>query len=177
MAYGTLHLQNKWFAEASPTNPHKATATLTFDGIPVVTETVTIGTEVYEFVAAAGDIADPANIPVALGTTLTADNAVTKLTDAINANSELVTAVKNTTDDTVVVTYKNIGTAGNDIEIAETCTNASWGVDVTKLSGGSFGTPSMTRNVIVYVSPYYYWCETEGSEYTVSWKRFTPATY
>jgi len=40
-------LQEKWFSEEHPTNPHRATATLTFKGIPVVTQTVTIGTEVY----------------------------------------------------------------------------------------------------------------------------------
>lgn len=177
MAYGTLQLQEKWFSEEHPTNPHKATATLTFDGIPVVAETVTIGTEVYEFVAAAANVADEDNIAVVLGETLTADKAVTELAKAINANSELVTAVASTTDDTVVVEYKTIGTEGNDVAVAETCTNASWGADVAKLFGGSLGTPSMLRNVVVYASPYYYWCEKEGSESTVVWKRFTPAAY
>ena len=176
MAYGTLYLQKKWFSEDSPTNPHKATATLTFEGNPVVTETVTIGgTEIYEFVAA--ENAQEGNIAVVLGGTLTADKAVTELAKAINANSELVTAVASTTDDTVVVEYKTIGTEGNDVTVAETCTNASWGADVAKLSGGSLGTPSMLRNVVVYASPHYYWCEKEGSESTVVWKRFTPASF
>ncbi len=177
MAYGTLYLQKKWFSEISPTNPHKSTATLTFKGIPVVTETVTIGgTEVYEFVATAENV-QAGNIAVVLGETLTADKAVEELAKAINANSALVTAVASTTDDTVVVEYKTIGTDGNDVAVAETCTNASWGADVAKLSGGSLGTPSMLRNVVVYASPYYYWCEKEGSESTVVWKRFTPASY
>ena len=177
MAYGTLYLQKKWFSENFPTNPHKATATLTFDGIPVVAEVVVVGTEVYEFVATAANVADEDNIAVVLGETLTADKAVTELAKAINANSELVTAVASTTDDTVVVEYKTIGTGGNATTVSTTATNASWGTDVTKLSGGSLGTPSMLRNVVVYASPYYYWCEKEGSEYTVSWQRFTPATY
>ena len=176
MAYGTLQLQPKWFSESHPTNPHKATATLTFEGIPVVTETVTIGTEVYEFVADAENVQE-GNIAVVLGETLTADKAVTELAKAINANSELVTAVASTTDDTVVVEYKTIGTEGNDVAVAETCTNASWGAGVVKLSGGSLGTPSILRNVVVYASPYYYWCEKEGSESTVVWKRFTPASF
>ena len=177
MAYGTLYLQKKWFFEDSPTNPHKSTATLTFEGIPVVTETVTIGgTEIYEFVAAAGNVQE-GNIAVVLGETLTADKAVTELANAINANSELVTAVASTTDDTVVVEYKIIGTDGNDVTVAETCTNASWGAGVVKLSGGSLGTPSILRNVVVYASPHYYWCEKEGSESTVVWKKFTPAAY
>jgi len=176
LAYGTLQLQPKWFSESHPTNPHKATATLTFEGIPVVTETVTIGTEVYEFVADAENVQE-GNIAVVLGETLTADKAVTELAKAINANSELVTAVASTTDDTVVVEYKTIGTEGNDVAVAETCTNASWGAGVVKLSGGSLGTPSILRNVVVYASPYYYWCEKEGSESTVVWKRFTPASF
>ena len=176
MAYGTLQLQPKWFSESHPTNPHKATATLTFEGIPVVTETVTIGTEVYEFVADAENVQE-GNIAVVLGETLTADKAVTELAKAINANSELVTAVASTTDDTVVVEYKTIGTEGNDVAVAETCTNASWGAGVVKLSGGSLGTPSILRNVVVYASPYYYWCEKEGSESTVVWKKFTPASF
>ena len=58
MVYKTLHLQDKWFSEAAPTVPKKSTATLTFDGIPVVAEVVVVGTEVYEFVAAAANVAD-----------------------------------------------------------------------------------------------------------------------
>ena len=176
MVYGTLYLQKKWFSEISPTNPHKSTATLTFKGIPVVTETVTIGgTEIYEFVAA-GNVQE-GNIAVVLGETLTADKAVEELAKAINANSELVTAVASKTDDTVVVEYKTIGTEGNDVTVTEDCSNASWGADVAKLSSGSLGTPSMLRNVIVYASPHYYWCEKEGSESTVVWKKFIPASF
>lgn len=176
MAYGTLYLQEKWFSEEHPTNPHRATATLTFKGIPVVTQTVTIGTEVYEFVAAADDV-QKENIAVVLGETLTADNAVTELAKAINASSALVTAIASTKDDTVVVEYKTIGTEGNDVTVAEDCTSASWGDDVEKLSSGSLGTPSMLRNVVVYASPHYYWCEKEGSESTVVWKKFIPASF
>lgn len=177
MAYGTLQLQEKWFSEEHPTNPHKATATLTFKGIPVVAETVTIGgTEVYEFVATAEN-AQEGNIAVVLGETLTADKAVEELAKAINANSVLVTAVASKEDDTVVVEYKTIGTEGNDVTVTEDCSNASWGADVAKLSGGSLGTPSMLRNVIVYASPHYYWCEKEGSESTVVWKKFIPASF
>lgn len=177
MAYGTLQLQEKWFSEEHPTNPHKATATLTFKGIPVVAETVTIGgTEIYEFVVAAEN-AQEGNIAVVLGETLTADKAVEELAKAINANSVLVTAVASKEDDTVVVEYKTIGTDGNDVAVAEDCTNASWGDDVEKLSSGSLGTPSMLRNVVVYASPHYYWCEKEGSESTVVWKKFIPEAY
>jgi hypothetical protein len=118
-----------------------ARATLTFIGVPVAAETVTIGSgddaEVYELVAAAEDVADPANIPVVLGTTLTADNAVTKLALEISSNSELVDAVASTTNDTVLLVAKAGGIGANTMAVATTCTNASFGVGVTTLSGGA----------------------------------------
>lgn len=172
--YKELVLQDKWFGASVPRNPKKATATLTFTDVAVVTETVTIGTEVYEFCTAT---ATEGNIAVVLGGTVTADNAVTKLAEAINTNSDLATAVASTTNDTVVVSYISVGTAGNAITVEETCTNASWGESVTALSGGQLGTPCSQRDVLVYVSPYYYWCTQEGGESTVVWQRFTPATY
>jgi hypothetical protein len=98
-----MEITKKWYAESAPQNAKEARATLTFSDIPVAAETVIIGDETYEIVAAAEDIADPANIPVVLGATMTADNAVTKLAEAISANSALVDAVGNTTADTVLV--------------------------------------------------------------------------
>lgn len=187
MAYEEWILKPKWFSAESPANPKKAskvlsitgvvsdtqtvtigtnvyefdindtftesriqvdvadlrneaTGTLTFEDLPIATETVTLGSgddaEVYEFVAAAED-ADPANIPVVLGTTFTADNAVTKLAEAINENSALVTATFDTDDDDVVRISAIVkGTAGNSIAVAETCTNATFGAEVTTLAGG-----------------------------------------
>lgn len=187
MAYEEWILKPKWFSAESPANPKKAskvlsitgvvsdtqtvtigtnvyefdindtftesriqvdvadlrneaTGTLTFEGVPVVADTVTLGSgddaEVYEFVAAAEDITDPTNIPVVLGTTLTADNAVTKLAEAINKNSALVTAAFDIVDDVVGISAIVKGTAGNSIAVAETCTNATFGAEVTTLAGG-----------------------------------------
>ncbi len=111
---------------------NQATGTLTFMGISVVEQTVTIGgTEVYEFCTetATGD-----NIAVVIGADTSADNAVTKLADAINANSTLVSAVADIDNNTVVITAITRGTAGNAITTTETCTNASFGGGT--LSGG-----------------------------------------
>ena len=166
--------KRKWFSSATPVNPKKATATLTFTDVAVVTETVTIGTEVYELCTAT---ASEGNIAVVLGATVTADNAVTKLAATINANSDLVTAVASTTNDTVVVSYITVGTAGNAIAVEDTCTNATWGVDVTKLSGGQYGTPCPEVNTLLYVSPYHYICTTAGNKDDVVWKKFTPASF
>jgi hypothetical protein len=177
LAYRELYFQKKWFSAASPVNPKKASATLTFDDAVVAAETVTIGDEVYEFVAAAGSITKDTNIAVVVGENLTADNAVAKLATAINANSSVVTAVSSTTNDTVVISYIAVGTAGNDINIAKTCTNASFGDGVTALSGGQYGTPCPVADVIVYASPHYYWCITPGNQGNVAWQKFTPETY
>ena len=111
---------------------NQANGTLTFSGISVVTQTVTIGgTEIYEFCTTT---ASEGNIAVVIGADTSADTAVTELADAINANSELVTAVADTTADTVVITAIARGTAGNSITTTETCTNAAFGGGT--LSGG-----------------------------------------
>ena len=177
MAYRKLYFQKKWFDEASPTNPKAASAPLTFDGVVVAAETVTIGEKVFEFVADADEVAEGTDYAVVVGSTLTADNAVTKLADAINANLTDVVAAKDTTKDTCTITYKTVGTEGNAVTVATTCTKASFGEEVTKLSGGQYGTPCPVVDTIVYTSPYYYWCDQEGGESTVSWKKFTPASY
>lgn len=116
---------------------NQAIQTLTFADVPVVTNTVTLGsgdnTEIYEFVAAAEDVQE-GNIPVVLGETLTAENAVAELAEAINTNSALVTAVADDEAGTVVVTAIVRGTAGNSIGTTDTCANADWGD--TTLKGG-----------------------------------------
>jgi hypothetical protein len=172
---GYTQFYRKWFSGDTPVNAVKATATLTFTDVVVAAETVTIGDEVYEFVAASGDIAVATNIPVVVGTTLTADNAVTKLAEAINANSEIATATANTTADTCVITYKLVGTEGNSIGVAETCTNASFGVDVDALSGGQYATPAMTSCFII-IGGVWYIADAPVSKWdTDGWKSATPA--
>ncbi len=141
---------------------NKAIGTLTFVGAAIVTETVVISdaseiTETYEFVAAAEGIADPGNIAVVLGADLTADNAVTTLAEAINANSELVTAIADTEDDTVVVTATVFGTAGNAYTTTDTCTNADFGggnlaggLDtVTAINGAAVLTDTINANELL----------------------------
>lgn len=177
MAIKTLHLQPKWFSEASPKNPKPASATLTFTGVVVDGQTVVIGTEVYEFKTSGN--AGEGKIKVDVSEGVTAEDAVEAFATAINATSALVDAmpVSDEEQDVVILTYKEIGTEGNAIAISTTATNASFGASVTKLSGGQLGTPCSIRDVVVFATPYYYWCDKEGSDHTVSWKRFTPASY
>jgi len=175
-----LQLQPKWFDDASPVNPKLASATLTFTGVVVAAETVKIGDVVFEFVADDENIAEETNIPVVIGEDLTSANAVAELADVINATLDniIATVGKNAEEqDYCKIEFHKVGTEGNDITVSETCTNASFGADVTKLSGGQLGTPCPISDVVVYATPYYYWCEKAGSESTVVWKRFTPAAY
>jgi hypothetical protein len=173
----SFELTKKWYAESAPQNAKEAKATLTFTGVPVAAEVVVIGDETYELVAAAEDVADPANTPVILGATFTADNAVTKLAEAISANSAIVDAVGNITADTVLVIYDSIGTEGNNIGISTTCTNASWGVDVTNLSGGQYGTPCPVPFTIVKDDTYYYTNIEPNTDRDANWRRFQLVTY
>jgi phage tail sheath gpL-like len=172
---GDFIYKKKWFSAANPVNPKKATATLTFTGTVSDAETVTIGTQIYELKASGN--AGTGKIKVDISSGVTADIAVAKIAEAINANSTLVTAVASTTDDTVVITYKTVGTAGNEIAVATTCVNGSFGEDVTALSGGQYGTPCPEKNTIIFVTPYYYLCTIAGNRDDVEWKRFTPAAY
>ena len=176
MIYQEWYLKSKWFNDNTPLNPKPATATLTFTGVVVEAETVTIGDEVYEFVADAEDVTED-NIAVVVGETLTADNAVEKLAGAINTNSEIVTATFDKEDDVCVISYKKVGTEGNAVEIETDCTNASFGEEVTKLSGGQFGVPCPEVNTLLKDDNYYYLCTKEGNKSNVEWKRFTLASF
>lgn len=77
--------------------PVVANARIRVNTQPVATNTVTIGTEVFEFVAAAGDIAQPTNIPVILtGVSVAAD--LLALVSAINnqGTNNVLASVVNT---------------------------------------------------------------------------------
>ncbi len=154
----------KWFSSATPVNAVKGTNILTLDGVPVAEEMVTIGTEVYEFVAAAEDIAVATNIPVVLGVTLTADNAVTKLAAAINANSSLVTAVADTDDDTVTLTAKLVGTEGNSIATTTDMTNGAFDEDT--LLGGLYATPCKATNALIEIGGVKYYTTKPATKWT-----------
>ena len=165
----------KWFSLAAPVNAVKANATLTFTSGVTAGEVVTIGNEVYEFVAVAGDIDSPTNIPVVLGVTLTADNAITKIAEAISANSAIVDAVGNTTADTVLVVNNLVGTEGNEVAVSTDCVAASWGEDVTNLSGGRYATPAMTSCFIIIDGVWYIASNPVSKWDTTGWKSATPS--
>lgn len=129
-------------AQGNITTGVRATQTLTFTGIPVDNQTVTIGSHVYELTVDGTITAG--NIPVLLSD-VTADIAVVALANAINnnASSDFV-AVASTTADTVVITAKNCGTNHNGVATTETCTNAAWG-DTTTASGTNTSIDGITQ--------------------------------
>jgi hypothetical protein len=105
--------------------------------------------------------------------TITAANAITALVAAITANDTLVTAVDGA-GDTVVATAKNVGTEGNDIAVAETLANGTWGAGVTTLSGGLYATPAKTSGFII-LNGVWYIATKPIDKYTMDgWKSATP---
>jgi hypothetical protein len=226
----------------------QATATLTFDGDVSDEETVTIGTEVYEFDTSGEAAITEGHIRVDVSGGATASDAVTALVAAINANTELaitatdgdgntvvvacdaagaldgsagnaiavdtdcadgswgenVNALSGGSDataaeavtalvaaleddanvtaadgdnDTVVITAKIAGVVGNDITVAETCANATWGVNVTKLSGGVDCTEVTVPYTMLQDDSYYYVNIAPCGVHDKNWRRFQLAEY
>ncbi len=105
--------------------PASATGTITFGGLPVADETVTIGSEVYTFKAAA---AGPFEVTIGADAAATATNLVAKIT----ASSAIVNA--SNLSGVVTVTAKIPGTVGN-YALSEAATNVT--VSGAALTGGA----------------------------------------
>jgi hypothetical protein len=104
-------------------------------GVPTASQTVTIGSEVYTFVALR---AAPFQVTIGIDETTTGDNFVTALT----ADSTLVNGV-NTAGD-VALTAKTAGYAGNSITLATNADNTSVS-DPTMINGNDAG-PAILAN-------------------------------
>lgn len=102
-----------------------ATGTVTFSGLPVADETVTIDGQVYVFKAAAGGALE---VTIGADADETGDNFATK----VNANSLVVTAAN--VAGVVTLTAVTAGAAGNAITLAEAATNTA--VSGATLAGG-----------------------------------------
>lgn len=125
---GTIQLNDGF---TGTTAGDKAAGVLTFTGVVSDGETVTIGSEVYEFDTDAS--VTSGNILVDVSGGATASDAVTALAASITSDSAIVDGADGT-GDTVDVTAKSVGVAGNSIATTTTCANASFG-DVTLLGG------------------------------------------
>jgi hypothetical protein len=121
-----------------------ATGVLTFSGVVADGQTVTIGTDVYEFDTDASVTAG--NILVDVSGGATAADAVTALVAAVTASGDGTYSAADGAGDTVDVTYGTTGTTGNSVATTETCTNGAWGA--VTLTGGVDASPSIPVNIV-----------------------------
>jgi len=152
------------FAEAAITNDAlttfirtvgstPASSTLTFSGVGVNTQTVTTGTKVYTLQTVLTNV--DGNVLIGANAAATVANLVAAINLGAGVGTTYATLTTANTfvtaadgaGDTVVVTAKTLlGTAGNAIAIAETCTNASWTGGALFLAGGAGGATT-ARNI------------------------------
>lgn len=162
-----------WFS-GTPQNAAFAAANLTISGNVADGETVTMGTEVYEFDTDGSVTAGNISVDVSVGGVGNV-NAAAKLTTAINANSTIIDAFDILNNGVLSIQSKIVGTEGNDIEISTDVVNATFGAGVTKLSGGLYAIPSKTACYIV-LSGVWYTADEGFDKYQVyGWKSFTPS--
>jgi hypothetical protein len=107
-------------------------------GVPTANDTVTIGAEVYTFVASA---AVPFDVTIGANETETGDN----LEATILADSEIVSG--SNAAGTVTITALTAGFAGNSISLAESADNTT--VSGANLTGGNDEGPAITAHTEV----------------------------
>lgn len=113
------------YISANYTPAVKATGTVTFSGLPVANETVTINGQVYVFKASASSALE---VTIGADANATGANFATK----VNTNSVVVTAAN--VAGVVTLTAISGGTGGNAITLAEAATNTA--VSGATLTGG-----------------------------------------
>ena len=125
-----------------------ATGSLSFSGAVSDGETVSIGEHTYEF-DTDGSVTE-GNHRVWVGENTAAGAAIIALAAIINReDSETVKAVDGP-GDTLSVEAVVSGESGNEILVGTTCANATWGVGVTSLEGGT--NPSIADIVTAIVT-------------------------
>jgi hypothetical protein len=160
-----LELQTKWFAETTPTNANKASASIgTGDNGTVTIEYDSVGTEGNDYKVAVA-VASGANKSMAA----TLSEGVITVTLGTGAD-ELVAAAKNTA--TLIAaaitnidgfTAKKSGTGGDSISEATT--------EDVAFTGGTYCTPFYGDEAWLYIGTTYYRCSKPCDEYcTDAWQ-------
>jgi hypothetical protein len=109
---------------------------LSFSGPSSDGETITIGAKVYELDTNGAITAG--NIRVDISDDQSGVATINALVAIINSETtSLVTADGDTVAGTLTITHKVPGADGNEVAVATTCANASWGVEVVSLENGS----------------------------------------
>lgn len=156
-------LKIQWW---TPINASKATGSLTLDTNPTADNTMTIGTVVYTFKAAAaveGDIA----IGVDLAATKVNVVAAIKGTDGINTEHPVVTC-GNFAANVLTITAKDVGSSGN-VVTSETFTAITNVFGAATLEGGLNGTVG-TKGQIMYDESNIYVCTADNTVADANWK-------
>lgn len=138
----------------TPVNAVAGTGTLTFTDVGIDTQTITIGTHVYEI----DTDADPGTYTagryrVNCSGGASAAQTATALIAAITANTASLFSAATGGAGVVVIIAKTKGVAGNGVATTETCTNASWGAAVT--ASGVDGSPAYSGE-LAYDDSYLY---------------------
>lgn len=156
----------------TPVNAVQATGTLTFSGVVSDGETVTIGTDIYEFDTDSS--VTSGNILVDVSGGATANDASAALHAAITASGD---GTYTSVDGTGSVTITNVvyGTVGNAVATTETCTNGAWGA--ATMAGGVNGTAGK-KGEFAWDDDYIYVCGTKDMSGTNHyWERTAKASY
>jgi len=151
----------------TPINAATASGTLTLDTNPTANNTMTIGTTVYTFKAAAavaGDIA----IGVDLAATKTNVIAAIKGTDGLNTAHAVVTC-GTFAGNVLTITAKAVGAAGN-VPTSETFTAITNVFGAATLDGGLNGTVG-TEGQIMTDENYIYVCTADNTAADANWKK------
>lgn len=159
---------------AAPVNAVAATRVLTMDTQPTATDTITIGTTVYTWIAS-GAVAGQINVGADLAAAKVNLVAAINGTDAINTAHTLVTAAA-FSGNTMTITAVTKGTAGNAIATTETFTAGTNVWAGATMTGGVNGTIA-TANTSVFYGGYLHFTPTEATISTASWVRVQLTTY
>ncbi len=167
---GTRRLNKKLPTTGTPVNGANATSTLSMATKPTATNTVTIGTTVYTFVATPAAVGD-----VAIGALVA--NSQANLVAAINVGDDFNdphpdVAVAAFAANDMVATAKVFGVAGNSIATTETFTASGNVFDEDTLLTGLAGTNGDDGDLMADAT-YLYFCMTGNVANTTaaSWRR------
>lgn len=155
----------------APVNGVASQGTLTFSDVVADGQTVTIGTDVYEFDTDAS--VTEGNILVDVSGGVTASAAVTALVAKITSDGDGTYSAVDGAGDTVVVTAATKGVAGDLIATTETCTNGEWdAVTLGTTTAGVDGTVG-TENDIYRDDSYLYVCIGTQTIADNNWRRIS----
>jgi hypothetical protein len=166
---GTDSINKKLPTQGTPVCAAKATGTLSMATKPTADDTVTIGSNVYTFVAtpaAAGDVALGAAVANSQA------NLVTAINDGDDYNDPHPTFVAaDFSSDEMVITAKEVGTAANGVATEETFTDGTDAWAAATTSGGVVGTPGSPGDQLIDAS-YLYIC-VEPDTVAGNWRRIS----